>query len=160
MQEDIRALAPALEWVMTLDVVIGAPQDLGESVDGHRANYPITGGQFVGVGIQGEVLPGGADFYCLRPDGVGDLDATYSLRTDQGELINIRNRGFLVLGEEGRLLEAKGVWPLPEHLYRCSCSPSFQVARGALGWLAEAAFIGQVTYPSDTRVVIRIYRLA
>lgn len=159
MQDDMSVPAPTLEWVMTLDVAIGEPQTLGEAIDGRRANYPILGGHFVGPGLQGDVLPGGADFYCLRPDGVGDLDATYSLRTDRGELINVHNRGFLVLSEEGRRREDEGTWPLPEHLYRCTCSPRFQVARGALGWLTEAAFIGRVTYPGEDRVVIRIYRL-
>lgn len=160
MQDDINVPTPGLEWVMTLDVAIGEPRGLGEAIDGHRANYPIIGGHFVGLGVQGEVLPGGADFYCLRPDGVGDLDARYSLRTDRGELINLHNRGLLVLGEEGRRRESEGAWPLPEHLYRCSCSPRFQVARGELGWLTEAAFIGRVTYPDPHRVLIRIYRLS
>ncbi len=66
---------------------------LGDSVDGLRCNYPIVGGDFEGVGIRGQVLAGGEDLFVLRPDGLGQLDARYSLRTDQGELINLRNRG-------------------------------------------------------------------
>lgn len=159
MQDDIRVPTPGLEWVMTLDVLIGEPQVLGDAVDGQRADYPIIGGHFFGPGLRGEVLPGGADFYCLRPDGVGDLDARYSLRSDGGERINVHNRGWLVLSEEGRRREGEGAWPLPEHLYRCTCSPRFQVAQGPLGWLAEAAFIGRVTYPGEDRVLIHVYRL-
>ncbi len=159
MQHDISVPTASVEWVMTLDVAIGKPYILGQSIDGHRANYPITGGHFVGLGVQGEVLPGGSDFYCRHPDGVGYLDASYSLHSDRGELINIRNRGFLVLSDEGRRLEESGAWPLPEHLYRCSCSPCFQVAHGELGWLAETAFIGRVTYPDAHRILIRVYRL-
>lgn len=148
-----------LEWVLTLDVAIGEGQNLGACAAGQRANYPIVGGHFVGHGLRGEVLPGGADFFVQRLDGVGEMDASYSLRTDQGELINIRNRGFLKVTEEGQRLEATGLWPLPETLYHCTCTPVFQAPTGRLHWLTESAFIGQVSYPDAQRVVIRVYRL-
>ena len=148
-----------LTWVMTLRVRIGPGEELGRCVEGARTNYPILGGDFEGPGLVGWVLPGGADQYLLRPDGVGELDARYSLLSDRGERINIHNLGLLVLDEEGKRLEAEGQWPLAEERYRCSCSPRFQVAEGRLGWLREECFIGRVTYPSTEQVQIAVYRL-
>ena len=37
------------------------------------------------------VLPGGADWQILRGDGVSELEARYTLQTDDGALINVRN---------------------------------------------------------------------
>ncbi len=149
-----------LTWVMTLQVRIGPEETLGRCVEGERSNYPILGGIFEGPQLRGEVLAGGADHYLLRPDGVGELDARYSLLSDRGERINIHNLGLLVLDEEGKRLEAEGQWPLAPERYRCSCSPRFQVAAGRLDWLRETCFIGRVSYPQVDQVRIDCYRLA
>ncbi|WP_437882416.1 DUF3237 domain-containing protein [Pseudomonas sp. LRF_L74] len=109
--------------------------------------------------LQGCVLAGGADFFLLRPDGVGELDASYSLLTDRGERINIRNRGVLVMSEEGNQLEAQGIWPIAEEHYRCTCSPCFQVPAGRLDWMVPTTFIGLVQYPAADEVVVRCYRV-
>lgn len=151
--------APNLQWVLSLRVDIGPEQVLGDSVGGQRSNYPILGGDFQGLGqLKGRVLAGGADFFVLRPDGVGQMDASYSLCTEQGELINLRNGGLLNMSEHGRQLERQGLWPIPESEYHCTCSPLFQVAKGRLDWLSRSCFIGRVQYPSASQVLIRIYR--
>jgi hypothetical protein len=149
---------PRLQPVMSLEVEIAPGDALGRCADGLRSNYRILGGHFEGPQLRGEVLPGGADFYLQRHDGIGDLDARYSLRTDQGELINIYNRGLLLLTERGKQLEAEGCMLLPISEYRCTCTPVFQAA-GRLAWLTQDTFIGRVTYPWETRVVIDCYRL-
>jgi hypothetical protein len=145
---------------MTLQVNIAAPEDLGECCEGWRSNYPIIGGTFEGPGLRGRILPGGNDQYLQRRDGVGELDARYSLLTDEGERINIHNIGRLVLDEEGQRLSDAGVWPLAPERYQCSCSPIFQVAEGRLNGLRQHMFIGAVSYPADDQVHITCYRLA
>ncbi|VVP25584.1 hypothetical protein PS903_03991 [Pseudomonas fluorescens] len=155
---ELMGAAPNLQRVLTLCVDIGPGLMLGESVEGVRCNYPIVGGDFEGLDFKGQVLAGGEDIFLLRPDGVGQLDARYSLRTDQGELINIRNIGLLNMTEYGRQLERQGQWPIPETEYHCTCTPVFQVPKGRLDWLTRASFIGQVHYPNASQVVIRCYR--
>lgn len=151
---------PSLEWVMSIQVAIATQDRLGVCTDGERSNYRILGGHFQGLDVRGEVLAGGADFYLQRSDGVGELDARYSLLSDRGELINIHNSGLIVLSDSGRELQAQGIWPLPEHHYRCSCSPRFQVASGRLAWLTRSVMIGKVSYPAADQVAIHCYRIA
>ena len=151
---------PSLEWVMSIHVAIATQDRLGVCTDGERSNYRILGGHFQGLEVCGEVLAGGADFYLQRSDGVGELDARYSLLSDRGELINIHNSGLIVLSDSGRELQAQGIWPLPEHHYRCSCSPRFQVASGRLDWLTRSVMIGKVSYPAADQVAIHCYRIA
>lgn len=160
MHDTTEFVAPALVPIMSLRVRIAPGQELGQCVEGQRINYPILGGTFEGPGLRGEVLAGGADQFLLRADGVGELDARYSLLSDRGERINIHNLGLLVLDEEGRLQDAEGVWPLAPERYRCTCSPRFQVAAGRLDWLREDMFIGKVSYPGVDEVWIDCYRLA
>lgn len=151
---------PSLEWVMSIQVAIATEDRLGACTDGQRSNYRILGGHFQGLEMRGEVVAGGADFYLQRSDGVGELDARYSLLSDRGELINIHNSGLIVLSDSGRELQAQGIWPLPEHHYRCSCSPRFQVASGRLDWLTRSVMIGKVSYPAADQVAIHCYRIA
>ena len=149
-----------LDQVMTLDVLIDPAEVLGRCADGSRVNYPIIGGTFEGRGVSGRILPGGADTYRLRPDGVGELDARYSLMSDDGDLINIHNIGLLSLSEQGKAMERRDIWPVPEREYHCTCTPRFQVAEGALSWLGQQVFIGRVHYPSAERVLSRCFALS
>jgi hypothetical protein len=83
--------APRLELIFAADVSVGAPLDLGDVGKGGRRVVPITGGEFFGPDIRGTVVPGGADWQILRSDGVSELEARYTLRTDDGALIMVRN---------------------------------------------------------------------
>ena len=79
--------------LFTLDVDLGPMQDIGEGPNGYRRIIPITGGRFEGR-ISGDILPGGADWNLVRPDGTVHLWARYTLRADDGALIMITNEGF------------------------------------------------------------------
>jgi azurin len=44
--------------------------------------------------MHGQVLSGGADWNLVRSDGAGSVDAAYYLRTDDGVVIRIVNKGI------------------------------------------------------------------
>ena len=90
---DVTSL-PQLDFVFAANVTVDAPLDLGDVAKGGRRIVPITGGDFAGPRMRGEVLPGGADWQVLRGDGVAELEARYTLRTDDGALIYVRNHGL------------------------------------------------------------------
>lgn len=77
---------------MTLTVVVGPPQRIGEVPHGTRATVPITGGTFEGPRLRGRVVSGG-DWTLLRTDGVLELDLRATLETDDGALIDLRSFG-------------------------------------------------------------------
>ena len=85
---------PKLEFVFEAHVTVDPPLDLGDVAKGGRRIIPITGGDFSGPQIRGKVVPGGADWQVLRSDGVAELEARYTLRTDDGALIYVRNLAF------------------------------------------------------------------
>ncbi len=82
---------PKLELVFEAHVTVDAPLDLGDVGKGGRRIVRITGGDFSGPQLRASVLPGGADWQVLRGDGVAELEARYTLRTDDGALIFVRN---------------------------------------------------------------------
>ena len=156
----------SLERCLTLLVRIGEGQLLGRLPGGTgvRINYPILGGCFAVFEnehpiAEGEVLPGGEDRFLECADGLGRLDARYSLRTTGGVLINLRNRGWLNVTAAGRKRMDEGHWPLPEAEYRCQGTPEFEVGDGPLGWLAHEAFLAQCRYPGPREVRVDVYRL-
>ena len=83
--------APGLEFIFAAHVTVERPLDLGNVGKGTRRIIPITGGEFSGPQLRGKVVPGGADWQVLRDDGVAELEARYTLRTDDGALIYVRN---------------------------------------------------------------------
>lgn len=78
-------------------VGIGGSLDVGEAQHGSRNIIPITGGTFAGMGsaqaLEGDVVPGGADFQLTPPGGSFQLEARYVLRAEDGTLIAVRNCG-------------------------------------------------------------------
>ncbi|HMK70196.1 MAG TPA: DUF3237 domain-containing protein [Xanthobacteraceae bacterium] len=82
---------PQLEFIFAARVTVDQPLDLGDVGKGSRRIVAIVGGEFAGPQLRGTVLPGGADWQVLRQDGVAELEARYTLRTDDGALIYVRN---------------------------------------------------------------------
>lgn len=147
--------------VMQIKVRLGPQEDMGKGAEGHRINYPIIGGTFVGQGMRGIVVPGGADFAVERNDGVTMIDALYRLKTDDGQIIIINNAGIWRLNEQGLAKQAKGIAledMLDSDSY-CRTVPSFKTSPGKYAWLSEHIFVGSIDYPSETEVLIGVYRV-
>lgn len=87
---------PVTEHVMTLKVTLGEAYNVGKTSHGNRFVIPITGGTFEGPKIKGTIIPGGADYQLQAPEqGRTELEAIYSIRTDDGVNIHVRNRGII-----------------------------------------------------------------
>lgn len=81
--------------LMTLQVYVATPQNIGPVPHGTRRTVPITGGNFKGPRLGGTVLAeGSADWLLLRGDGVLELDLRATLKTDDGALISMRSFGL------------------------------------------------------------------
>jgi hypothetical protein len=130
------------ELVMNLVVTCSTPERMGPSFnskDGIRPDvWYIIGGKFWGQNISGTVIPGGADFPVVRHDGVTVVDAFYSLRTDDGTIIIIHNRGlgYDKMDKKFRLV------------------PEFTVNEGKYDWLNKSIFVA--TLVSDIPESMRL----
>ncbi|HJS77707.1 MAG TPA: DUF3237 domain-containing protein [Burkholderiales bacterium] len=123
-----------LQPLFRAEITLAAPQELGETPQGRRRIIGITGGRFAGERLSGRVLAGGADWQVIRPDGVADLDARYTLETSDGALIYVRNRGYRHGSPETmrRLAAGQAVDP---SLYYMRTTPRFETGDARYAWL-------------------------
>jgi hypothetical protein len=79
-------------------------EDHGVTRAGHRRVFPVAGGRVAAVAggplddlagrpFEAEILPSGADWQLVRPDGCIEIDTRYSARTAAGEFVHFRTSG-------------------------------------------------------------------
>jgi hypothetical protein len=143
---------PQLEFFAELSVIVGKPQEVGQTLRGRRRLIPIIGGQARGHGWSARVLPGGADFQIGLSASVVELDARYVLETDGGDLIFVHNRALRVASPELTAKLADGV-PVDPGLIYFRCAPRFETDAPALDWISERLFIGSgVRHPGSVEM--------
>ncbi|WP_219723282.1 DUF3237 domain-containing protein [Bacillus sp. Marseille-P3661] len=116
-----------LEFSFHAYVAIGKSLEIGQVPTGFRSIVPITGGKFEGQ-LNGVVIPGGADWQLIRNDGIMEVEARYTLKTDDGILIYIVNKGMINLDEA-----------------YARTSPKFEVSDEKYAWLSESMFVSEIT---------------
>jgi hypothetical protein len=91
---------PSLRYAFGVRVVVGPIRDLGQTARGHRRIIDIQGGEVAGPMLEGEILPGGADWQIVRPDGTIEVVARYTIRARSGALVYVQNDGLRVASSE------------------------------------------------------------
>jgi uncharacterized protein DUF3237 len=127
---------PKLEFIFEARVTVDPPQEVGDVAKGSRRIVPITGGDFSGPGLRGTVLQGGADWQVLRGDGAAELEARYTLRTDDGALIYVRNHALRHGPTEVMAALAAGRTVAPDSYYFRGAT-FFETGAARYAWLAR-----------------------
>jgi hypothetical protein len=83
---------PGLEPAFEVSATLGPLEDHGTTRAGHRRVVAITGGRVTGL-FEAEILPSGADWQLVRPDGTIEIDTRYSALTPAGEHVHLRTSG-------------------------------------------------------------------
>jgi len=152
--------APPLnaEFAFEARVKVDRPMVIGESSHGLRRIVPILGGPVQGPALNGKVVAGGADWQTVRPDGAWDLQARYTLQTDDGVLIMVENRGVRYGKPEVMERLARGEKVPPDQVY-CRTVATFEAPRGSrYEWMNHTLFVGSVERQPDAAIV-RFYRV-
>jgi hypothetical protein len=105
-----------LRELMLITIAVRPIADLG----GGRRYVAFDGGTFEGRdGLAGTVLGGGVDWQTVRPDGVLEIDAHYTLRTEADEAIEVQSQGIRKASETvtARLMQGEPVGP-DEYYFR------------------------------------------
>ena len=143
--------APQAEFVMQLKVTLGETYSCGETQHGRRTVIPITGGTFEGPNIKGTILNGGADYQLANAAGRTEVEAIYSIRTDDGVNIHIRNRGIIA--------NSKDAQGNPSFYFRCA--PQFETpADSKYAWLNNSLFLCAPSFSSGFQgIVLNVWRV-
>lgn len=145
------------EFAFEAIIEVGPIQEVGATAKGVRRMIPIVGGRFSGPRIEGTLLPGGADWQLIRNDGVAEIEALYTMKTTDGTLIYIVNKGYRHGPKEIMARLAAGEAVSPEDYY-FRTTPFFEVEDGKYGWLNRTLMIGKGERTKDA-VRIRFYEI-
>ena len=149
---------PTLVHLCDLAVTIAAPIEVGHTPAGLRRMIPITGGTVTGPQMNGQVLPGGADFQLILSQGTqAHLDARYVLELDDGSRVWVQNTALRVASAENSLRIMRGEKVDPDAVY-FRCQPQFETAAADWAWLHDSQFIGTGLRAPDG-VYLSFYRV-
>jgi hypothetical protein len=148
-------MEPGFDLVGQVDATVGAPIVVGRGPTGERRVVPVLGGRITGPRLNGDILPGGADFQLIRDDGVAEIEARYTLRLDDGALVQVVNRGIRHAAPEDMARLLRGETVPPERVY-FRTAPAFETAAPAHAWLHRSLFVGFGERMPD-RVRVRIF---
>jgi hypothetical protein len=140
----------ALKTEFLCDVIVELDLEgmvnIGATPSGVRMIVYVKGGKVEGPKLKGVILPGGGDWFTIRPDGVMQLDVRVAMRTDDGDTIYVYYRGINTMTPEirGRIMGGETVDP-SEYYFRTT--PVFETASEKYGWLNRivAVGVGQLT---------------
>jgi hypothetical protein len=141
------APVPALERAFDVAARLGPLEDHGLTRAGHRRVVPIAGGRVTGL-FDAEILPGGADWQLVRPDGGVEIDTRYSARTAAGEYVHIRTSG--VRSGPPEVLEAllRGD-PVDPSAYYFRVGVTLETATPRLAVLERSIFVASAVREAD-----------
>lgn len=141
------APVPALEPAFDVHVRLGPLEDHGATRAGHRRVIPITGGAVTGT-VTADILPGGADWQIVRPDGSIEINGRYSARTRDGahlllHAVGVRSGSPEVLEA---LLRGETVEP-SEYYFRTVVT--IETSAPELAWLERTLFVASCIRDAD-----------
>lgn len=142
---------PTLEFVCELHVKLGQTYTVGQTAHGARVVIPITGGTFEGPNMKGTVLDGGADYQLVdQKQGRNEIEAIYSIKTDDGVYIHIRNCGLIVTGQ--------GADGKQNFYFRCA--PKFEAPSDSkYNWLNNSLFLCKPGGFNPDGISLRVWRV-
>ena len=142
------APVPGLEPAFTVDARLGPLEDHGVTRAGHRRVIAVAGGRVSGV-LDAEILPGGADWQLVRPDGAIEIDTRYSARTAAGEYVHFRTSGVRSGPPEvlAALLRGENVDPAS---YYFRVAVYLETSAPRLAFLERSIFVASAVRGADT----------
>jgi hypothetical protein len=146
-------IKPGLEFVYEAHGELEPPRAIGDTYDGTRRIVPIVGGGRVdGPQIKGRLIGNAADWQWTRHDGVTVADAIYAIETDDGVVIQIRNRSLRHGPPEVMAWLIAGEVVDPDEYYFRNV-PEFIAPNGAYEWLNRSLFVcSGARYPLGIRL--------
>ncbi len=145
------------EFAFHLDAQLGEVQEIGNLSAGRRRVVPIAGGTLEGPRLRAQIIPGGADWQLITPTGSAIIEARYTVRADDGELILVHSRGFRSGPPEvlARLAAGERVDPA-EYYFRTLYT--LEAGAAAHAWMNERLFVA-IAERQPSGVVADVYAI-
>jgi hypothetical protein len=151
---------PLLTHVLRLEASVGPPLELGETAQGRRRIVPLTAGSFQSPQLGSGTLIAGvsADWQTILPDGTALGDIRYTLRTQDGHLLDVRSRSVRHGSPEVLARLGRGE-PVDPSEYTFRATTQIETGEPSLEWVNKGVFIS-VGAREATGVTYEIYLVA
>jgi hypothetical protein len=147
-----------LVHLMQLEATVDAPIEIGPMPIGTRRVFNATGGRFRGERLEGEVLPGGGEWFLDAGEGFGQVDVRLMLRTADGAHVYLRYSGIMEWNEVVTAKLAAGE-STDYGDNRFLTQVRMESADPRYAWLTSTIAVGEGRMHSD-RVEYAIYEVA
>jgi len=129
-------------YLFTVTMKLPPTLELGDTPAGRRRVFTVSGGEFAGERLRGEVLPqAGSDLLLVRADGSSQQAVRLILQTDDGALILMTYRGVRHASAEVNARIARGEQVAVSDYY-LRTAPFFETSSPKYGWLNKIVSIG------------------
>ncbi len=156
-QIPVAGITPTIQLLYTSEIEIEAPLQVGHSPYGERRIINITGGNFSGPRLSGRILTGGADWQIILKDGLTQVEARYTLQTDDGALIYVTNWGLRHGPKEVIARLGAGEYVDP-HEYYFRTQPRFETGDPKYAWINKVIAVAAGERLAD-KVIITVYEV-
>lgn len=147
----------ASEHLCDLSITVASPVSTGATPAGERRIVTITGGTFEGSRLKGTVLPGGADWIWVEPDGMVRLDVRATLRTEDGASIYVQYKG-LRHGPADVIARMNAGEEVDPSQYYFRVAMTFETGDARYDWLNRTLAVGTGHRRADGPVY-RVFRI-
>ena len=128
--------------LFTITMKLPPVLELGDTPAGNRRVFTVSGGEFVGDRLRGEVLPhAGSDLLLVRADGSSQQHVRLILKTDDGVMILMTYRGVRHASPEVTARIARGERVTGSEYY-LRTAPFFETSAPKYAWLNKIVSIG------------------
>ncbi len=141
------------EYAFTARVAVSSPVTVGNGPEGLRRFIAIEGGPIAGPLLTGKVLAGSGDWQVVRADGVLNVEARYTIETNDGVLIACTNRGIRHASTEIMAKLMRGE-PVPIDSYYFRTTAQFEAPVGSrYEWMNRAMFCGKAEREPNAAII-------
>jgi len=128
--------------LFTITMQLPPTLELGDTPAGNRRIFTVSGGQFAGERLRGEVLPqASSDLLLVRQDGSSQQDVRLLLRSHDNALILMTYSGRRHASPEVSARITRGEHVPPSEYY-LRTAPFFETASPNYTWLNKIVSIG------------------
>jgi hypothetical protein len=146
-----------LQWLMTAQVQVLRPLQVGQIPTGFHQGVPIGDGSFAGPRLRGTVIAGSHDWQLIQSDGLARLDVTGAMLTHDNVTIRVSSKGMRH-GPPEVMARLNAGEVVPPDQYYMRALARFDAPAGPYDWLNKALFVSWGERYAN-RVVIHYYQV-
>jgi Protein of unknown function (DUF3237) len=136
-----------------------AMDDCGAGPFGARMIFNVTGGEFTGDRLKGQIVGAGADWLLAGPDGYGRLDVRATFKTHDGALIYLQYLGLIEITPQIMDVLGGGSTTAEFGDQYFFTNPRCETGDERYAWLNHTFLVGQGRVLPGPRVEYKVFRV-